>query len=586
MELEYLWIYNFREIFVNEGFNFSFSNNYQYNINTSILSRQILQPTHEKDFYHPKINALKGIIGKNGSGKSSILGFIKRNLANVKNGHSTHSEDGGFIAVFNDIILYKGCNIILDKELNGKYKIIEYSKSFERFQSFNNLNFIYYSNVFDSKYDDSEQPNLLSISTNYLLQVDSYTSEEKTVLYEYTYKEVKRQIDLISEITLPLGFNLPKSISISVSDNVKQHLKIIKDDEIEEIIVEQFGTIEKILTIDDFKRQVFRNFLKLLNFRDGISFTELGENLLVLLNNDFDSNFIKKLNIKSKKLYRAIRFIKSFFDVFNKLISSQQIDFVQNDHRTFLYYLKENNNDFYKFIETYNRIVLNDTFFYYSWEHEISSGEKSLLTFFSRFWYAKKSIEETSSHNQLKSLIILIDEGDLYLHPNWQKLLFKQLVTTLPIFFEKLDNIQLILTSHSPFIVSDIPSSDLIFLDRKDGPAFQTKLSVDENTFGANINNLYSDAFFMKDGLIGEFAKQVIFDLLEEIENVEITPNNLNSYLRRIEIIGEPLIREKLLTTLYENLTPNNLVDKKKILEEELKRIEYLLNNQGNEEGN
>ena len=30
MELEYLWIYNFREIFVNEGFNFSDDYIYSY----------------------------------------------------------------------------------------------------------------------------------------------------------------------------------------------------------------------------------------------------------------------------------------------------------------------------------------------------------------------------------------------------------------------------------------------------------------------------------------------------------------------------------------------------------------------------
>ena len=144
MELEYLWIYNFREIFVNEGFNFSFEFNYLYDINTFTLSREKRKLNHDKGFYNPKISSLKGIIGKNGTGKSSLLDFIKKNLANSIAGFSSHSEDGNFIAVFSNCIINKNCVVNLSEELSH-FKIINYSDIQTRYKFFNDTVFIYYS---------------------------------------------------------------------------------------------------------------------------------------------------------------------------------------------------------------------------------------------------------------------------------------------------------------------------------------------------------------------------------------------------------------------------------------------------------
>ena len=61
--------------------------------------------------------------------------------------------------------------------------------------------------------------------------------------------------------------------------------------------------------------------------------------------------------------------------------------------------------------------------------------------------------------------IVLIDEIDMHLHPNWQKRIVDDLKNTFP-------NIQFIATTHSPFIVQSLKSEELIILDeqiKKDG---------------------------------------------------------------------------------------------------------------------
>jgi predicted ATP-binding protein involved in virulence len=54
--------------------------------------------------------------------------------------------------------------------------------------------------------------------------------------------------------------------------------------------------------------------------------------------------------------------------------------------------------------------------------------------------------------------IVLIDELDIYLHPNWQKRIVGDLKRVFP-------NIQFVATTHSPFIVQSLESDELINLD-------------------------------------------------------------------------------------------------------------------------
>ena len=113
------------------------------------------------------------------------------------------------------------------------------------------------------------------------------------------------------------------------------------------------------------------------------------------------------------------------------------------------------------------------------------------------------------------SLNILLDEIDLGLHPQWQK---KFLNLILNIFKNYSIKLNIILTSHSTFILSDLPKENIIFLEKgKQVYPFEDG----KQTFGANIHTLLSHGFFMKEGLMGEFAKEKIQSIINYYEEIK-----------------------------------------------------------------
>ena len=124
--------------------------------------------------------------------------------------------------------------------------------------------------------------------------------------------------------------------------------------------------------------------------------------------------------------------------------------------------------------------------------------------------------------------------------------------------------VQIIIATHSPFILSDLPRENVMLLHKcknnhckvgnynKDSCNFKDACTVKcenvENineTFGANIHSLLSHSFFMK-STIGEFAKRKIEDWIEGIEKGE----DLSS---EIDKIGEPVLKNKLKTMMKYN---------------------------------
>lgn len=208
-------------------------------------------------------------------------------------------------------------------------------------------------------------------------------------------------------------------------------------------------------------------------------------------------------------------------------------------------------------------ITQNRLFFHYQFSNKYSSGQQNLLTIYSRFYWAKNEILEFEKRDIYKTnnehIIIFIDEGEVALHPEWQRLFFNKIINFLSEIFDD-RKIQLLLTTHSPFVLSDIPKDNVLFLKR-DREGFTKSSNIDrENTFGANIYSLLSDSFFM-DNTIGKFAE------LKLKEGLELLTSNGNDYSSQkiseleylIKSIGEPLIKEQF-EYLYQKKLGNDEV--------------------------
>lgn len=180
---------------------------------------------------------------------------------------------------------------------------------------------------------------------------------------------------------------------------------------------------------------------------------------------------------------------------------------------------------------------------------EMSSGERAILNFLSRVYFASEisHIIPESGFELHYNILMLIDEIDIYQHPEWQRQLLSILLNELKQHFPN-KNFQIIFSSHSPIVLSDIPCENSIFLKKTENGIIQVHRNI--QTFGANIHTLYKDAFFIEDGLgIGEFSKGYIDQLIKDIQGQCISHKEAK---RKLDIIGEPILRKKIFQLLGE----------------------------------
>jgi hypothetical protein len=124
-----------------------------------------------------------------------------------------------------------------------------------------------------------------------------------------------------------------------------------------------------------------------------------------------------------------------------------------------------------------------------------------------------------------KSIQLLLDEPDSDLHPKRQARLIKTILDILSDYPEVY--FQLIISSHNPIVISDLPRASVI-------PVASGAEELGK-TFGSNIHDLYKHRFFVAQS-VGEFASKKIRDALENPEIDETTLRFL------ISEVGEPVV--------------------------------------------
>lgn len=106
---------------------------------------------------------------------------------------------------------------------------------------------------------------------------------------------------------------------------------------------------------------------------------------------------------------------------------------------------------------------------------QLSQGEKSLMALVGDI-ARRLAMMNPKLDNPLHGKgIILIDEIDMHLHPQWQRSIIQRLQMTFP-------NCQFILTTHSPLVISDTQNILVYDLDGQDITALPSLYGQDANT--------------------------------------------------------------------------------------------------------
>lgn len=191
--------------------------------------------------------------------------------------------------------------------------------------------------------------------------------------------------------------------------------------------------------------------------------------------------------------------------------------------------------------EEYRAIGLLYDFLEFSWN--LSSGEQARMDLFSRIYEYYEDKFKYIEKNELHNLLILLDEADMLLHPEWQRNYVDNLKEFLENLFENVPiHIQVIISTHSPIMLSDIPKQNILFLGRRDGRITEVKGS---QTFSSNIFDLYRNAFFIEESGIGTFAEKKLKNILHEIREKD---NDEEGRIQKyISCIGDDFIRGKIM---------------------------------------
>lgn len=149
-------------------------------------------------------------------------------------------------------------------------------------------------------------------------------------------------------------------------------------------------------------------------------------------------------------------------------------------------------------------------------EINMSSGERAVQNYFSWLYMLPELHKITGKvHNGVReNILVLIDEIDLYVHPDWQRKMIYYVIERFRTEFKD-KNIQIILTTHSPLVLSDIPKENVILLKTEEGGF--TVIDKEINTFASNTYKLLKNGFFME-STMGELSQERIKMVIEALE--------------------------------------------------------------------
>ena len=145
----------------------------------------------------------------------------------------------------------------------------------------------------------------------------------------------------------------------------------------------------------------------------------------------------------------------------------------------------------------------------------LSSGEQQFIFTIHTILYHLRNINSVDESGQNEKILyeninLIFDEIELCFHPEFQRVFIKNLIENIEsLKIPKIKNINVIFSTHSPFILSDIPSQNILKLI--DGEPQQ--YDENEQTFGANIHDLLANDFFLSD-TTGEFVTSKVNSII------------------------------------------------------------------------
>ena len=481
------------------------------------LSHPILGDEEVKFVEKKEINNapyLSLLIGQNGTGKSKVLGSIIDIILYLKkyseNQSTKWNEKYGF-----EIEFYNGVDSFELKYNNGDLSFNDQPAkgniiALEKFLPSKVIAIAY---AFNDNFLFPDKKNKSSIYDYFGIRTVSnaiFTRKPSEIVFNNLYQLIfKKQLEMLDTVFSNLGFK--KRILVNYSRNTALN-KLLRSTRFKKIMEIDIGN-------NSFKKipeSICENFSKIVKEITGLDKKERNKRFA-------DDAIFRVLN-------DVISLKKHLFDFISELKHN-------NGKIRLEYYYSweiennENNHDFlthkslYDFLGELDLISFNyfsvsrDSFFDFN---QASSGEFHFLHVYSAL---ANNLEDNS--------IVLIDEPEISLHPNWQQSWYDLLK---PLIY-KHNSTHIIVSSHSHLIVSDLTpeNSSINTLKRIDGKIIIEQMTK-HNPFAWSTEQVLLDVFEMatdRNFYLAERMQSIVDELTKKSPDIEKV-NKLRDELKQI----------------------------------------------------
>ena len=627
----YMYVEDYKGL---KDFEITFDNNYEikYNRDKDTLSinkkcesaNNNIENFYSIDKTKGNIDSVNLLIGKNGSGKTSILEMLNMNYFEKKKRKSYFDK---LEIEINYMILYKSSkddeNFIFEeqyiaKKFTKRKEIEEIRIQEEIYESQDDGNYIENTGVLKFSFKEKimkaamreakfEQKNIggLKKLTLYKLNI-GLENGSKGKIYNYLVNANTEENFENSYLTLQIP-NLYEP----------EKIKEIKDKIIDVNSNESIDDLIRLYDINknNLKDTILNNYFNFIyseiiwrnlseNSKTKKELKERKKELLKLLNNEssvyrkfeilleeYENSINNRIKINKEK-YQIIEKVADLIDnIVSKIESENEMDIENKDEiiRKFKISCKEKNKEVLELLKEYDDFYIpkierdlidfgNSLFkeveFIKIEEEGLSDGEKVKLGYFSTLY----SILNGEFKNK-KYVTLLFDEVETYLHPEWCRRFLYELIEELGRYECK--KFKLIFATHSPFLIADVLAKDCIYLNKDEEGKIQAEIKEDVKNFGANIIDLFKNTMFLE-STFGKFATDKIKGVVDKIEKAEKYSDIKHEVDFIINEIGEKLISNKLKSMIESKFENKDEEYYRKRIEEYQSKLEKLRNKENN----
>lgn len=606
-ELLYVYIKKIDRCFENQSFNFSNDYHVEYDIKNKKLKITKNDNNVLKDFFSPKIKSINLVVGKNGSGKTTLFDLLglkkvdRYNLFNLNNNndgwfalYKCNNEASFYVEGFNPDLLFINQELINEQLINPLYAVHFYydfnrmelcDKFFANSNTHINLPFLFYNKEITNSLlllnpkliNSGEDPSYLinrkyikngNLADLYYLASNNYNffkeieSKNLKILIAFS-KKMGKTVPIQFDVIFKNKFNHEEYDDLVIKDRYRYRL-------FKEVVYAGYELIENSEKKTDYIAEI----------------NNVNANLMILEKINqmcaIACKYIKKYSYSFisysylDELCHNISQLPEYYLNYQYLAINEKED----DYLGIEISLTETfNQNVYEILRLYELLSGRLNFDYLKQifqvhlNHQISEGELGLINTYSGIYYAL-----TNEYKNQKSAIILLDEPDKSFHPMWIASFIDNLIKLV----ESIDNemtYQFIISTHSPFMLSDVPKEAIMCIDIVDHHRI---VSQAKTSFASNYYDIIKDTFFLKDS-VGTFAKRKINEIIEEINNLNSNTNQetITKLTNLINIIDDPYLKNTLSLQLNKKIAKFNqktaLALEKQQLEARIKEITLLL---------